>query len=191
MKKLTYFSVILVAIIMAGLTANRVIHISSENKREVFNADRVAESEGIPVETMLAKVEKSVLREPVAIKNGKIFVSKGRIHKFRPGQTLTSGGKIVSISKTIDMDTGLFAIKTSGDSGNHFVELEHHGIFVPLSAISNSVITISEKEVATQKQIDVVAADAERAVIKGLTEGDVIILTKVEPKSKIKSVIQR
>ncbi|MCL2506169.1 MAG: hypothetical protein FWF00_00565 [Endomicrobia bacterium] len=186
MKKIIIIFCVL--IIFAVLAVNRMKYIAEENAREVFNIARAEKIDGVPVETMIAKVETGFLRSPAAVRNGRILVAGNRINQFRVGQRLSGGGRINSIPGRVDLDTGLFAITTNSRSGNFFVEMEHRGVFVPLSAIENSAIMLSENGIATTKRIAVVATDIERAVVRGLAAGDVIILTRIEPGTKIRDV---
>jgi len=184
MKKLIY---ILIAIAVGVLVTYRVVQISNESAREIFNIARVESARGAPVATMIAEVKTDVLCEPVHVKNGKAFISGARIHKFKLGQKLLGGGHIISVSRNIDLDTGLFVIKTSSPDGNRFVQIEYTGVFVPLTAVTNSnTVMISENGVAVAKPVDIVALDADFAVLKGLQDGDIVILTKVEQGTKVK-----
>ena len=194
-KKLIY---ILTAIALCAIVAYRVVQISNENSREIFNIARIAQIDGMPVEIMVAETKTDMLREPIVVKNGKAFVSGARVHKFKLGQRLVhaddsinhAAGRIISVSRNIDLDTGLFAVKTSSPDGNFFAEIEYTGIFVPLSAISDYKIMVSESGVAVEKPVHIIAADADNAVVSGLSDGDSIILTKIESGTKIKTLQQ-
>ena len=185
MKKFVYA---LVALGFVGIVTYRVVQISYENRRDIFNAERAAEIFGIPAETILVQIERNTLLTPVAVRDGRIFVANGRVHQFRPGQRLSNGGRITSVSRNIDMNTGLFIIRASGENGNHFAEMEYDGVFLPLSAISDNIVMVSENQIAVTREVSIIAADAERAVVTGLTEGDIVILTQVEPGRKIKPI---
>ena len=188
LKKIIYISSILAAVLLVG---HRVYKIWEEGRMVVFNAARHAEVYGVPVETMVVKRERDILREPVTVRNGQISVSAERLYKFRTGQRLTSGGQITAISRRIDLNTGLFTLRASGAPGNHFAELPHTGIFVPLSAISNSMVMVSENGISAARQVDIIAEDAVRAVVDGLSENEILILTRVRPGIKINPVIKR
>ena len=175
---------LLIATAVASLVIYRIKDIAQESRREIFNVARHAAEVGVPAEIMTAQRQRDILREPVAVKNGRIFVSGARAYKFKPGQKIANG-TITSVSRSIDLDTGLFIARTTAATGNHFVEMEFDGIFIPLSAIHDSVVMISENGIATQRQIEIIAADAERAVVSGLRNGDTVILTKVDEGTKI------
>jgi len=190
MKKIIYT---LVIVAIGAIVAYRIVQINRENSREIFNVARETNVVGVSVETMTAETKTGALREPVVVKNGKSFVSGARIHKFKIGQRLihaadieSHAGRVITVSRNIDLDTGLFAVKTSSPDGNFFAEIEYTGIFVPLFAISSDKIMISEFGVATEKPIKIIASDADNAVVSGLSNGDIIILTKVENRTKIK-----
>ena len=193
---------IIVAIAIAAafaIVAYRAASIIREHYREVFNFARFESAVGTPVETMVAKVQKENLYQPVAVRSGRIFVSAARIHKFKAGQKLTAraggadardlggqSGAITSVSHRIDLDTGLFVIRTTAPSGNHFVEVPYNGIFVPLSAIYDSSAMVVKDGIAVAKPVEVIARDAARAVVSGLSDGDVVILTKIDEGTKVR-----
>ncbi|MCL2538170.1 MAG: hypothetical protein FWF34_00515 [Alphaproteobacteria bacterium] len=182
--KLILASAVVALVVVVG---TRAVQIYNENSRIVFNIARDAAVRGMPVETITATTKSGILLEPVAVRGNRIFVSGARVGKFRVGQKLSGGGRIESVSSRIDLDTGLFAIRTSGASnGNSFVEMSHNGIFVPLSAVQHSQIMVAENGIAVQKNITVVATDATTAVIRGINDGDEIILTRVTSGTKIR-----
>lgn len=179
-KKLIY---ILIGFIFICWIGFRINSIYQESKREVFN---VARQPAISVETMTAHRETGILREPLFVKNNKAFVPASRLNKFHPGQVIDSG-RIISVSKNIDLDTGMYMIKTSGVvDGSHFSEQRHTGFFVPEYAIRDGKIMISENGIATIKDIEIIDNDAENVLINsGLKDGDIIILSRVESGTKV------
>ncbi|MCL1786012.1 MAG: hypothetical protein FWG39_02580 [Alphaproteobacteria bacterium] len=176
----------IVGALVVGIVATRIAGISNENSRVVYNAARAWDKDGAPVETMFAKTSSDTLREPVAVRRGRIYVSGARVHKFDVGQKLSGGGTITSVSKKIDLDTGLYVMRTNAASGNHFVEIPHTGVFVPLYAIHNDAVMVVKDDMSAAKRVTIVASDAERAVVKGLVPGDEIILTKISENVKIR-----
>ncbi|MDR1207238.1 MAG: hypothetical protein LBK26_02380 [Rickettsiales bacterium] len=183
MKKRIY---ILIAVFLAAWILFRVVQISRESARQVFNIERENAKSGAPVETMTAEIKKDVLLEPIAVNNGRAYVSGARVHKFKAGQRLSLGGRVISVSRGIDLDTGLFLVRTSGPDGSMFAEMEHTGAFLPLSAVSGSSVMVSENGTAVRKEIKLVAADADIAVVAGLNNGDIVILGNVENGQKIR-----
>ncbi|MCL2737759.1 MAG: hypothetical protein FWE17_02770, partial [Alphaproteobacteria bacterium] len=73
---------IVAALAVLGIVANRAVQISRENARKVFNVARDVETRGIPVETMRAEIAPGFLREPVAARRGRIYVSGARVRRF-------------------------------------------------------------------------------------------------------------
>ena len=195
MKKKFIYVLIILAVI--GAVGWRVYRIVSESRQQVFNAARVAQVAGTPVETIVAKTENGVLKEPLFVKNGKAFVSASRVNKFKIGQKL-GRGYVTSVSRIIDLDTGLYAVKTSSPDGQVFVEMEYTGIFVPAGIINSRVVAnddttvtqnyifVARDGVATSRDVRVIAADADTAVITGPGDGDIIILSKVSDGEKVK-----
>jgi hypothetical protein len=182
LKKLIY---ILCAGLLALVLAFRITAIARENHREVFNAARLAEAAGFPVETIIVKNEKNLLKEPLHVRKGKAFVSAARKKKFKMGQKVASGGFIISVSRGIDLDTGLYAIGTSSPDGETVVLTEHFGAALPLSAISSGKVFIAENGAAVKKEVKIVSRDSENAVVSGLSDGDAVINSKIEEHEKV------
>jgi hypothetical protein len=183
MKKKIYILLIIAVTAWIGF---RIVQIYRESTRQVFNIERENTKSGTPVETMTIEIKKDFLRIPISVKNGKAYVSAARINKFKIGQRLTGGGRVISVSRNIDIDTGLFVVRTSSPDGNMFAEIEYTGAFIPLSAISNSGVMISENGIAVQKEIKIIATDADTAVATGLHNGDIVILSNVENGAKVR-----
>lgn len=179
-KKLIY---ILIGAIFVCWIGFRINSIYQESKRQVFN---VARQSAVSVETMIAGREMGVLREPIFVKNNTAFVSAARVNKFRPGQTIENG-RIISVSKNINLDTGMYQIQTSGvQNGEHFAQQKYTGFFIPEYAVRDGKVMISENGIATVKEVEIVNNDAENALINsGLNDGDIIILSRVEPGTKV------
>ncbi|MCL2439632.1 MAG: hypothetical protein FWD15_03925 [Alphaproteobacteria bacterium] len=187
MNKSKYY-ILAGAALIAILAINRAIEISRENAREIFNTARYNNAHGEPVEVITAQNKTGTLKFPVAVRYGRILVSSARVNDFKVGQTLTSGGVIVNIARRIDLDTGLLVITAKAPSGNTFVRAEYNGAFVPLSAIHGDKIMIAHDGRATERKITVIAQDMEHAVIRGVQDGEEIILTAIEPNTKIRKV---
>lgn len=170
---------------MAGWIGFRVHSIYSESKREVFNAARASH---VPVQTITAQEEMGVLREPLFIHNNRSFVSGARIGKFGVGQRV-GAGRIVSVASRLDLDTGMYMIKTQGaEDGEQFAEARYTGIMVPIYAVNNSAVMALENGIAVRREVKVLGADSENAIIqRGLNDGDVIILSRVEEGTKVES----
>lgn len=187
--KMKRFLTILLIAVLVGWVIFRFAAVASENARHVFNASRVAIDQGVPIETLIVSRTDGVLREPIAVKDNRALVSGARVAKLRAGQKI-GDGKIVSVSKKIDYDTGMHVVRTSGvTDGLQFAEISGNGFYVPVSAIDNDTVMVVEDGVATSRKIVVSAQDATIAhITSGLTDGDRVILSHVQDGTKVKVI---
>ncbi len=164
----------------------RFTMIGIENARSVYNAARVAQTDGVPVVVQQIERTSGVLREPIAVKNNRAYVASGRAHKFGAGQHV-AGGVIVSVSPNIDLDSGMHVVRTRGVAdGLQYAEFRATGHFVPVYAVNNGVVMVADGNVARARDVVVARQDAENALIaSGLNDGDVVILTRVSAGEKI------
>lgn len=187
-KMKRFFTILLIAVLV-GWVIFRFAAVASENSRHVFNAARVAIDQGTPIETITVSRTDGVLREPIAVKNNRALVSGARVEKLRAGQKI-GDGKIVSVSRNIDYDTGMHVVRTSGVSdGLQFAEISGNGYYVPVSAIENGVVMVVDGDVADARHVTVAAQDASVAYITGgLNDGDRVILSHVNPGTKVRVI---
>lgn len=164
----------------------RFTMIGIENARSVYNAARVAQTDGVPVVVQQIERTSGVLREPIAVKNNRAYVASGRAHKFGAGQHVADG-VIVSVSPDIDLDSGMHVVRTRGVAdGLQYAEFRATGYFVPVYAVNNGVVMVVDGNVARARNIVVARQDAENALISsGLTDDDIVILTRVRDGEKI------
>lgn len=164
----------------------RFTMIGIENARSVYNAARVAETDGVPVVVQQIERTSGVLREPIAVKSNRAYVASGRAHKFGAGQHV-AGGVIVSVSPDIDLDSGMHVVRTRGVAdGLQYAEFRATGHFVPVYAVNNGVIMVADGNIACARDVVVARQDADNALISsGLNDGDVVILTRVSDGEKI------
>lgn len=164
----------------------RFTMIGIENARSVYNAARVAETDGVPVVVQQIERTSGVLREPIAVKSNRAYVASGRAHKFGAGQHV-AGGVIVSVSPDIDLDSGMHVVRTRGVAdGLQYAEFRATGHFVPVYAVNNGVVMVADGDIARARDVIVARQDAENALISsGLNDGDVVILTRVSDGEKI------
>ena len=186
-KKIKHTFFIALVAIMVGWVIFRFIAFASENARFVYNASRVAAENGLPVEHVTVRVESGTLFEPLSVKNNRAYVSAERASKLRAGQKIENG-KITFVSNNIDLNTGMYLVRTSGVSdGLHFAEFTTNGIFVPLYAISDNSVFVADNGIATKRNIKIARQDSENAYVEsGLNSGDVVILSKVQSGVKVK-----
>lgn len=183
-KKIIYIGCLAAMVLWTGY---RIYAINSESRRVVFNAEREARKNGELVNTVVINKKTDFLYEPLVIKNNIAYVSSDRIYKFAQGQIIDSG-KIIFVSKNIDLDSGMFRIKTSGVSdGMHFVKIQKTGLFIPIQAVSNGFVMMSKNGIATKQKIVISDQDSKQVLVSsGLDNGDIIILSPVEEVRKIK-----
>lgn len=183
-KKL--LTILCVALLVAWVVF-RFAAIGAEHGRYVFNPTRYATENGVPVESMLVEKKSQVLKEPIAVKDNKAFVSGSRIGRFASGQKVEDG-KIISVSNSLDLDTGMHVIKTKGVSdGLHYAEYEGVGYLVPVYAIQDNKVFVAKDGKAVSQEVNIVRQDADNALIaSGLNDGDVVVLSKVEDGQKIR-----
>lgn len=164
----------------------RFTMIGIENARSVYNAARVAETDGVPVVVQQIERTSGVLREPIAVKSNRAYVASGRAHKFGAGQHV-AGGVIVSVSPDIDLDSGMHVVRTRGVAdGLQYAEFRATGHFVPVYAVNNGVVMVADGNIARARDVVVARQDADNALISsGLNDGDVVILTRVSDGEKI------
>lgn len=183
-KQIVYVALIVTII---GWVIFRFAAVASENARYVFNASRNAADNGAPIESIVMTNKPGVIYEPLAIKNNRAYISGARAKHFKTGQKI-GNGKIVYVSKNIDLDTGMFVVKTTGvDDGLQFAEFVADGFFIPLYAIKNNTVYVAENNIAVARDIQIARQDSENAYIaSGINDGDIVILSNVHAGDKVK-----
>ena len=184
-KKWTY---IVLAIVLVFWVGYRFYTIASENSRVVYNATRDASDTGVPVSGIKVSKTRDVVREPIAVRNNRAYVSAQTAKKLRAGQSVDNG-VIVSVSSGVDLDTGMYVVQTRGVSdGLHYAEFAGDGYFIPAYAVKNdNTVLVAVDGVATSRAVKVVRQDSERAYItSGLFDGDIVILSHVDAGTKVK-----
>lgn len=185
-KRFKHIMHAVLAMLMIGWVVFRFGAVASENARYVFNASRVAADVGMPVYTVNMENKNGVLYEPLAIKNNRAYVTGDRAENLRAGQHV-GDGEIISVSRNIDLDTGMFVVRTRGVAdGLHYAEFTANGLFVPLYAIKDNTVFIVENGIAVARNITIARQDSETAYISsGLNSGDVVILSTVNAGDKV------
>lgn len=183
-KKIIY---IIITVVIAFLFIHRFYAFFQEQNFDVFNIARNNLEKGTPVNVLYMEKNNGVLYEPLTIKNNTAYISGARVNIFRSGQK-SGNCKIVSVSKNIDLDTGMHVIKTqSCKDGLQYIEKEKIGLYIPMSAISGNTIYVVNNGVAEKRQIEILDQDAQNALIKsGIQEGDIVILSNVKNNEKIR-----
>ena len=182
------FNVVLISIAVACF-GYRFYRVASEGNTNVFNIVRNDLKNGTPVETLIATQTKGVLYEPITIKNNRGYVSGVRVKLFYNGQNM-GDCKIVSVSKDIDLDSGMHVIKTSKcKDGLKYAENIKTGFLVPTSSVRGNTVYVADAGVARMRNVEIDGHDAQNVLIKsGINDGDVIILSDIKDGQKIKIV---
>ena len=183
-KNIIYTIIIFSVVAIFGY---RFFRVYQEHSFEVFNIIRVNKDNGTPVEVLHIEKKNGILYEPLTIKNNRAFVSGARINIFKPGQK-SGNCKIVSVSHNIDLDTGMHIIRTQNcPNGLQYIEKEKVGFYIPISAINGNTVYVVNNDIATIREIKIADRDAQNALIQsGITDGDIVILSKVKNNEKIK-----
>ena len=176
-----------IAFIVVFVFAYRFYVISAENRFVVFNITRNNIDNGTPVEIMVMEQTNGVLYEPLTIKNNTAFISGARVDVFKPGQK-SGKCKIISVSKKIDLDTGMYIVKTTGcANGLQYIEKERKGFYIPTYAVNGNDVYVANNDVANIRKIEIADRDAQKVLVKsGIKNGDIVILSKVKNNEKIK-----
>lgn len=184
MKK---YIAILITVALVGWVAFRFAAIGSENERFVFNAARSAADVGAPVEVIQVSRKTDVLREPVHVENNVAYVSGTRVGKFHAGQKI-GDGKIVSVGNKLDLDTGMYVIRTTGvKNGLNYAEASKTGYFIPAYAVTNNIVMVEVDGIAQKREVKVIDKDADNALIgSGLTDGEHVILSTTKDGARVK-----
>lgn len=184
LKKNVYTAVF---VVLVGWFIYRFVIVAIESRMVVFNPIRDANKNGTLVETIVADKKDGVIKFPIAIKNNRAYVSNRARIKLHTGQKIGDGGTIVYVSNSLDYDTGMYVVKTSGaNDGVNNVEIPCNGYFIPVYAVRDGVVMVEKSGVAEPAMVNVVAQDSDFACISGgLDDGDVIILSKVSTNQKI------
>ena len=183
-KAIIYTIVIVLVVCAFGY---RFYAVSQENNFEVFNIIRNNNQNGVPVYVLEMQKTDGVLYEPLTIKNNRAFISGARLNYFKSGQKIADC-KVVSVSRNIDLDTGMHVVKTSGcKDGLQYAENKKNGFYIPVSALHGNMIYVVQNGIAQSRSVVIENRDLENALIKsGINDGDIVILSNVQDGEKIK-----
>lgn len=178
---------------IAGLIAFwvvfRIVMLIVVANQSVFNATRDANKNGVPVAAVVVRVDDGVIRTPIAVRNNRAYVSATIAGNLRAGMRV-GDGTIVSVSSSMDLDSGMYLVRTRGVSdGVQFAEYRTRGIFVPVSAIVNGAVMVADNGVASRRAVVVARSDAENALVSGgLDAGDVVITSRVQDGAVVRAI---
>lgn len=173
--------------LIAFAFAYRFYAVRTENNFEVFNIIRNNEKNGVPSNVVNMQKTDGILYEPITIKNNRGFISGARLNLFKAGQKI-GDCKIVSVSHNIDLDTGMYVIKTSNcKDGLQYAQINKNGFYVPVSALHGDAVFVLENDVAVLRKVVIENRDIENALIKsGIKDGDIVILSNIRNGEKVK-----
>ena len=158
----------------------RFVSFGMDQNRVVFNMTRDAVQNGVPVSVVEMKKTDGVVYEPLFINDNRGYVSGMRVGRFAVGQKISNGGEVVSVSRSLDLDSGMHIVRTRGASnGSHMVEIRESGFYVPTYAIKNGNVFVVRENVAHIVPVTVVRGDADNSMISGVANGDIVITSHV------------
>ena len=167
----------------------RFVSFGMEQHKTVFNLTRDANKNGVPVSVVRMRQKDGVIYEPLFISNNRGYVSSMRVSRFKSGQHIKGGGEIVSVSRSLDLDSGMHVVRTRGASnGAHTVEIKEKGFYVPTYAVQNGNVFVVRDGVAHVVNVNVVRGDANNTMITGVAQGDVVITSHITDGTLIKIV---
>ena len=183
-KRLIYLLVVFGLLFWIGF---RITALIMQHNQQVFNIARDVSENGTPILTMTAQNTSGVLHEPITVENNRAYVTGNRVGLFRTGQKV-GNGKIASVSQNINIDTGMYVIKTTNvENGLQYVEYTRNGYFVPVYAVVDENVFVYDNGVATLRKVIVAHSDADVALItQGLHDGDIVILSKVSDGERVR-----
>ena len=171
------------------LVIYRFVAYGMEQHKSVFNLTRDANVNGVPVSVVDIKRTDGVIYEPLFINNNRGYVSGMRVSRFSAGQKITGGGQIVSVSKSLDLDSGMHIVRTQGaTNGAHTVEIRENGFYVPTYAVQNGNVFVVRDGVAHSVPVNVVRGDAENTMITGVSNNDMVITSRVTDGVPVKVI---
>ena len=182
-KKIVCMAVLIVLVLWF---VYRFVMVAIESHMNVFNPVRDVEQNGIVVDTIVAQQKTGTIKMPLSIKNNRAYVSAAHRHGFKVGQKV-GDGTVVSVANQIDLNTGMYIIKTRDvEDGIAFAETDCTGFWVPTYAVRDNMIMRAESGVATVVLVTINATDSDFSCVSGdVHDGDIIVLSKVETGQKI------
>ena len=165
----------------------RFVMVALESRMTVFNPIRELQSTGAIVDTVIPQRTDGVINIPIDIKNNRAYVSGVYQNKLRVGQKVDMG-EIVSVSSNLDLDTGMYVIRTRGvTDGLHNVQVKLKGYFLPVYAVRDNGVLIFDSDLAVARDVKIIGQDLEKVCISdGISDGDIVILSKVSAGQKVR-----
>lgn len=164
----------------------RFVMVALESHMDVFNPMRDESKNGTLVEYVTAQKQNGTIGIPISVQNNRAYVSGARRAKLRVGQKVGDGA-ITYVSSSLDLDSGMYVVKTRGVSdGINNAEIDLNCFFVPVYAVHNGVVYVADSGIAHAHSVTVVATDSDFACISdGIKDGDWVITSHVTDGQKI------
>ena len=176
-------------VVFAILVIYRFVAFGLDQHRTVFNLARDAELNGVPVSVVEMNKVDGVIFEPLFVNNNRAYVSGMRVARFKSGQKITGGGEVISVSASLDLDTGMHVVRTRGvTNGAHTVEIRDNGFYVPTDAVKNSTVFVVRDGAAHAVPVTVVRGDGENTMITGVANGDIVITSHITDGELVKVI---
>ena len=164
----------------------RFVMVAIESRMVVFNPMRAAGQNGIIVDTIVAEQKSGIIKTPLSVENNRAYVSGAHRRGLKVGQKL-GYGELTYVGNQLDLDTGMYIVRTKNvDDGVVFAESECSGFFIPTYAVRESQVMRAESGSVIAVPVTVNASDSDFSCVSGeIKDGDIIVLSKVEPNQKI------
>ncbi len=165
----------------------RFIKVGMEKFEVILSPQREFITNGKKVEVLEIKKENNFIKVPLSVKNNKAYIPQNKLKLFFKNQKIENGGEIVNVNSVLDLDTGMYILKTKDVAdGFHYALINKDGIFIPTNAIDENKVYIKENGKAVAKDINIIMRDENIALINGIVEGDILIISKVQDGEKVK-----
>lgn len=178
-----------VVVVIVLAFAYRFLSFGFEQHKTIFNLTRDANINGVPVSVVKMEKTNGIIYEPLFINDNRGYVSGMRVGRFSAGQRISGGGEVVSVSRSMDLDSGMHVVRTRGASnGAHMVEIRGNGFYVPTYAIQNGTVFVVRDGAAHAIPVTIVRGDADNTMISGVLDGEVVITSHITDGALIKII---
>ena len=176
-----------IAAIIAVAFIYRFIKVGMEKFEVILCPQREFIKNGKQVDILEIKKEISFIKVPLTVKDNTAYIPQNKLNLFFKNQKIENGGEIVVVNKKLDLDTGMYKLKTKDVmDGLNYALIEKEGFFIPTDAIDENKVYIKENGKAVVKNITVVMRDENIALVDGVTDGNILITSKITDGEKIK-----
>ena len=174
-------------VVLALWFVYRFVAFGLERNMDVFNPSREANVSGVVVEVIVANNNGAIIKVPITIKSNRGYISNSNHGQIKSGQKV-GNGEIVSVSGSIDLDSGMHVVRTRGVvDGLNMIEIKTSGYCVPTYAVRDNTVYVVESGVAVARQVVIANSDSEMTCVSdGIIDGDKVILSRVSAGQKVK-----